>query len=129
MQKIIVAGFGLFLSCSLYAAPPVMEAPISGYGTPVTIAISSTTLTMVPSSQTSGRVGIFIDVPYTVTHPVAGFFGNCTSTSLANTIRPIEISSESARSYISMNQDVCLWLLSLNVAAATQNIHYQEIKQ
>lgn len=131
MKKLLAGIF--FVSCSVYAAPPVMEAPINGYGTPTTIAISSTTMTKVPSSQTSGRVGIFISNPSTSgPNPITGFFGNCTSNSVANTVRPIEIAASSTTTtnrYFSMREDVCLWLLSQDSSAATQNVHYQEVKQ
>lgn len=134
-MKRLMFGFGLmFLTGAIYAAGAlVVESPINGYGTPVTIAISSTTLTKVPSSQTSGRVGIFISNPASnpVT-PMAGFLGNCTSTALANTIRPIEIATSSSTTtnrYFSMREDVCLWLLSLDTTASTRNVHYQEVKQ
>ena len=111
------------------AAPPVVEAPIRDVGTPVTVAISSTTLTKVPTSQTSGRMGIFIDNPSTNTENIVGFLGDCSSTALASTIRPIELPPSVNTAYIPIREDICLWLLSLDTASATKNIHYQEIKQ
>ncbi len=116
------------------AAPLVMEAPISGFGTPASIAISSTTMTMVPSSQTVGRVGVYISLPSNTPTglPVAGFFGNCTSNSVANTVLPIEIASSSSTTtnrYFQMREDVCLWLRSLDTTSASRTIHYQEIKK
>lgn len=130
MKKLIsVVCLSIASVCS--AAPPVMETPILGYGTPVTVSISSTTLTKVPTTQTSGRVGIFLNNPTTNAQPVSGFYGNCTSTALAATIRPITISTNTASNfqYFSMREDVCLWLISLDVAAASAPIHYQEVKQ
>lgn len=127
----------LLLFCSLIgivrahafaAASLVTETPIKDYGTPVTISISSSTLTMVPSSQVSGRIGVFIDNPATNTGRIVGFFGNCTSTALASTIRPIEISPGNNTSYFPIREDVCLWLITTNTAAA-ENAHYQEVKQ
>lgn len=122
----------LAVSSAIFAAGVLtVEAPINGYGTPVTVAISSTTLTMVPTSQTSGRVGIFISNPSTNGGDVRGFMGNCTSTSLAATIKPfvIDNSSTTAGQYISMREDVCLWLTADYIGAATTSIHYQEVKQ
>lgn len=127
-QIILVLGF-IATASYCRAATPVAEAPIKSYGTPVTISISSTTLTMVPSSQTSGRLGIFFDNPNTNTGKVVGFFGNCTSTSNAPTIRPIEISPSTNSTYISMREDVCLWLVNTNTAAASESSHYQEVTQ
>lgn len=119
------------LSVAVFAAPPVMEAPINGFGTPVTVAVSSTTLTKVPSSQTSGRVGVYVSLPAGNTGMV-GHIGNCTSTSLASTLRPIEISTGTGMlpsRYFPIREDVCLWLLSLNANEATQTLNYQEVKQ
>jgi len=130
MKKVLlVLGGVICFSWNIYAAQPVAEAPVNGYGTPVTIAISSTTLTMVPSSQTSGRMGIFIDNPSTNTGNMVGFLGNCTSTSVASTIRPIELSPSANTAFIPAREDVCLWLLDTNTAAASENLHYQELKQ
>ncbi len=131
MKKLILGLLVVGFCKSLKAAPLVAEAPINGSGTPVTVAISSTTLTKVPTTQTSGRMGVFISVP-TPNTGVTGFYGDCTSTAFANTIRPIEISTATGRfpnAYFSMREDVCLWLLSLNTATSSQNIHYQEVKQ
>lgn len=132
MKRYLMALFFILSSSLVYsAAPLVSEAPISGYGTPVTIAISSTTLTKVPSSQTSGRVGVYVALPQGNTGMV-GFFGDCSSTALASTIRPIEISSATgmfASGYFPIREDVCMWLLSLNANASTQNLNYQEIKK
>lgn len=120
-------GFMLGSAVCVWAAPPVAEAPIKSYGTPVTLSISTSTLTKAPTSQTSGRMGIFIDNPNTNTARVVGFLGNCTSTALASTIRPIEIAPSSNSSYFPAREDVCLWLLSLHTSA--ESIHYQEVLQ
>lgn len=116
----------LFVSI-LHAAQPVAEAPVNGYGTPATISISTSTLTMVPTTQTTGRIGIYLDNPATNNARVVGFIGNCTSTALASTIRPIEIAQATNSSYFPLRDDVCLWLISLHTSA--ENIHIQEVKQ
>lgn len=130
MKWLIASGF-IFLASALYAAPPVAEAPVKSYGTPTTVAISSTTLTKVPdlTTQTSGRMGIFLDNPATNTGRMVGFFGNCTSTALAASIRPIEIAPGNNSSYYPIREDVCLWLIDLNTGAASENAHYQEVIQ
>lgn len=135
MKKLVIASLlliGVYAGKCHGAAGLVAETPVKAVGTPVTVAISSTTLTKVPTSQTSGRFGIYVSLPVTAGSGVVGFFGDCTSTALASTIRPIELSTGTARGgfdYFSMREDICLWLLSLNTAAATQDIHYQEVKQ
>jgi len=129
---LIVAG-SLFICGRLNAAPIYAEAPIKSVGTPATIAVSSTTLTKVPTSQTSGRMGVYINNPSTSS--VVGFMGDCTSTSLASTIRPIQIGLQTATIassilyYLPLMEEVCLWLISLNTAASTSNIHIQEVSK
>lgn len=130
MKKLLLmTAFGLLFSLKAEAAPLVAEAPINGYGTPETVAISSTTLTKVPTSQTSGRLGIFIDNPSTNTSSMVGFMGNCTSTALASTIRPLVFSPAADSAFIGIREDVCLWLLSLDTGEASENVHVQEAKQ
>lgn len=131
MKVLLGFALGLFFCGAAQAASLTAQAPIKGYGTPVTVSISSVTATKVPTSQTSGRMGIFLNNPATNSHAVTGFYGDCTSNSVANTIQPIylQTSSSTASVYLSMREDVCLWLLSLKTNAATQDIHYQEVKQ
>lgn len=132
MKKYALFALALLAYKSAHAAAfPVNESPINGYGDPVTIAISSTTLTKVPTTQTSGRFGLFINNPTSNTAPISGFMGNCTSASFASTIRPIVFSTapRATVDYLPMREDVCLWLISENLAASTANLHYQEIKK
>lgn len=125
MKKIIFALS--LLATAAVAAPLVSEAPVRSYGTPVTISIDNSTLTKVPSSQTSGRLGVYIDVPSTNTGRMVGFFGNCTSTALAATIRPIEIAPGSNSTYLPIREDVCLWLITTH--SGPESAHYQEVIQ
>lgn len=132
MKKLILSVFGLVAFYGHANAWTLFtEAPIKDVGTPVTIAVSSTTLTKVPSSQTSGRVGLYVHNPSTTA--VVGFMGNCTSTALASTIRPIQFALTTAGTgpsgiqYFPLREDVCLWLLTLLTSSPSQNIHYQEV--
>jgi len=131
-MKYFIFGFiVLSFYVSLEGAPLVAEAPIKEYGTPVTLAISSTTLTKLPTNQTSGRMGVYVSNPATNGDAVSGFLGDCTSTALASTIRPIIISTTPTfnNRYFPIREDVCLWLIALNTAVASTSVHYQEIKQ
>ena len=132
MKRITFFLVSLGLCAAVHAAPPVAEAPINGFGTPVTVSISTDTgaaaaWTKIPTSQTSGRLGVFLDVPNTNTGRIVGHFGNCTSTSIATSVRPIEIAPSSNSSYFPIREDVCLWLVTLHTAA--ESVHYQEVKQ
>ena len=129
MKRLVVLGFLVGCATSVFAAPPVAEAPIKEVGTATTVAVSSTTLTKIPTSQTSGRVGVFVDNPNGNTGFMVGHLGNCTSTVLAATIRSVEIAPSSNSSYFPIREDVCLWLITSNTGASTENLHYQEVKQ
>lgn len=128
MKRFLFVTVVSLLAAKAYAAPPVILSPIKDYGTPVTVAISSTTLTKVPTSQTSGRVEVYVS--NASTRPVTGFFGNCTSTALASTIRPIRIvndTTEQGSKVFPIREDVCLWLISTETVTDSQSIHYQEV--
>lgn len=132
MKKLM---FLVFLSVGyLEAAPLFTDAPINAVGTPTTIAISSTTQTKVPSTQTlSSRVGIYLSNPSTSS--VAGFIGDCSTTTFATSIRPIEFSNTQGGTvtnfpfYVPLRVDTCLWLISTDVTFASKNIHYQEVSK
>lgn len=132
MKKLMLVGL-LMLAGKLYAEPLVIEAPIKAVGTPVTLAISSTTLTKLPTTQLSGRQGVYVSNPSTSI--IAGFMGDCTSTSLASTIRPFEFArtttavGDASMQFFPLREDICLWLISIDVTASSKNIHYQEIKK
>lgn len=128
IKKLSLICFLIVTAKMSHSATPVAEAPIKDFGTPVTVTVTTqTTMTMLPTSQTVGRIGIFIDNPTSNGSAVSGFFGNCTSTSIASTIRPIEIAPGTNSTYFGIRDDVCLWLISL--AAGSQSVHYQEVKQ
>jgi hypothetical protein len=110
-----------------YAAPPVAEAPIKDFGTPATVSISASVFTKVPTSQTSGRMGVFLGVPSTNTGSIVGIVGNCTSTAIATTIRPVQYAPGTNSPLIPLREDVCLWLITTNATA--ENIHVQEVLQ
>jgi hypothetical protein len=127
MKKLFVLCVAMAAKEAFAAGVPTIESPIRDYGTPTTVSISTSTLTKVPTSQTSGRIGIFIDAPSTNSGRTVGFFGDCSSTSIATTVRPLEISPGTNTSYLALREDVCLWLLSTHTSA--ENVHYQEVKQ
>lgn len=111
---------------------PVNEAPINGYGTPANVSISTDTgitsaWTMVPPSQTSGRMGVFLSVPSANTGDIVGHVGNCTSTSIATSVRPVKLLKGATTALYPLREDVCLWLVTTHTAAET--ISYQEVKQ
>lgn len=130
MKTIVLVLWALFFSVIVHASGVMtIEAPVNGFGTPVTIAISSTTSTMVPSTQTSGRQGVFIGIPSTNTGRIVGFYGNCTSTTNGISIQPLNFAPGSNSIYLPLREDACLWLITTNTGAASENINYQEVKQ
>lgn len=130
MRKLILLALTLAvlpLSGAFAAKPLVAEAPITDYGTPVTVSVSSFTLTQIPTSQTAGRTGIFLDVPSTNTGNLVGHFGNCSAAAVAATIRPLEVPPSASSVFIPIAPNVCLWVITTHTSA--ENVHYQEVKQ
>lgn len=132
MKRIVLFLMAMGVWSVCHAAPPVAEAPINGYGTPTTVSISTDTSfvaawTKIPTSQTSGRMGIFVSVPAANTGALVGHLGNCTSTVIATSVRPIQIIKGTNNEYISMREDVCLWAITTHSSA--ESVHYQEVKQ
>jgi hypothetical protein len=131
MKKLFLF-LGLMLPLGAMAAPKfaprVMEAELSQFGTPATVSVSTSAWTKVnPSSSLTSRSGIIVSVPSTNNANVVGILGNCTSTAIATTVRPIEIAKGNGFTLFPLADDVCLWLLSLHTAA--ESVHYQEITQ
>jgi hypothetical protein len=117
-----------FLGLSLFAAPLVSETPVGAYGTPTTVSISTSTWTEVPaSSSLNGRSGVLVSVPATNTANMVGHLGDCSSTSIATTVRPLEFVKGNGYALVPIDDSVCLWLLSLHTAA--ENAHVQEVRQ
>lgn len=106
----------------------VEEAPIGSVGTPTTVSVSSSTWTKVPtSSSLNQRSGIIISVPSTNTANIVAHIGGCSSTSIATTVRPMEVAKGSGFVLVPIDNNTCLWTLTLNTSA--ENIHVQEIRQ
>ena len=133
MKKLLFFGLILF-ACPFLKSEgiPVRQAPIKTVVTPVSVAISSFTFTKVPTSQTVGRMGIIVSNPWANLSPISGYYGNCTSSSAVAAVSPvwIAISSNTTNNdkYISMREDVCLWLVNMG-AVGNVNLHYQEVAQ
>ena len=124
----VVVLFGLMAASSGDCAPFAAEAPVIAYGTPTTVSVSESAWTKVPASQTiNGRMALIVDVPATSNANMVGHLGDCTSTSIATTVRPLEFIKSSGFAVIGVNPGVCLWMLSLHSGA--ENVHVQEVKQ
>lgn len=104
------------------------EISISAGGTPSTVSVSTSTWTKVPAaSSLPRRAGLLVSVPASNTANVVGHFGGCSSTAIATTVRPMEFPKGNGFVLVPIDENVCLYLLSLHTAA--ENIHVQEIKQ
>ena len=103
------------------------EVSISTIGTPTTVSVSTSAWTMVPAaSSMTGREGIMVSLPTTLNAVVVGHLGNCTSTAVATTVRPLEF-AKGGFVLVPVGPGVCLWTLSLHTGA--ESIHVQEIGQ
>lgn len=134
MKRLIaLLAISLLAYPKLQAAPLTLDAPINSVGTPTAVAISSTSWTKVPTSQTTGRVGVYVTSSSTNSaNPIVGHIGNCTSTSVDTNVRPIQLTASSTTvttAYFEIRDDVCLWLLSTYTPFATQVIFVQEVKK
>lgn len=127
--------WGVLVMAAISVARPAAAEPaqvivtsISRYGTPTTVSISTSAWTKVPSSRTlNSRTEVVLDVPASNNANMVAHVGNCTSTSIATTVRPIElVKGEPDRTY-QLGGDVCLWVLSLHTAA--ENLHFQELSR
>jgi hypothetical protein len=129
MKKLVLATLFLSLAgMALAAGVRVLDTPILGYGTPASVDVSTSTWTKLPTSQTVGRVAVYVDNPSANNAAVVAHIGDCSSTSIATTVRPIEIlNGDNEGLYITLREDVCLWALSLHTSSET--VHYQEIKK
>ena len=107
---------------------PTTEVSISTVGTPTTVSISTSAWTKVPAtSSLANRNGILLSVPATLTANVVGILDGCTSTAVATTVRPMEYAKGNGFTLVPVNNDICLWLLSIHTAA--ESVHVQEVKQ
>lgn len=124
--KIFSLGLAV-LGGTVWAAPLVAEAPIKEYGTPTTISVSTSAWTKLPTSSTlDGRFGLLVSNPASSNAVMVAHLGNCTSTAIATTVRPLEI-AKGGFILVPVSPSVCVWALSLHTSA--ENIHVQEIKQ
>lgn len=117
------------LSCgfTISHAGVVREGSFSAFGIPTTVSIDNSTLTKIPTTQTAGRIGYYVSISSANAGSMVGFNGNCTSTSIANTVRPIRIAPGSNSVWFKNNENVCLWLITTTGSA--ENIFYQEMFQ
>lgn len=127
MKRLLTVLVGLFAAGSAYAAPKVMEATIGEVGTPTTVSISTSAWTKVPaSSSLTGFTGFYVSLPAASNAVMAGHLGSCSGTSIATTVRPLEL-AKGGFIFLPMDGQVCLYLISLHTAA--ESVHVQEIKQ
>lgn len=123
-----VAVVGLACAGSARADIWGREISISAGGTPTTVSISTSAWTKVPAaSSLSRRAGIIVSVPASNTANVVGHLGGCSSTAIATTVRPMEFSKGGGFVLVPIDENVCLWLLSLHTAA--ESVHVQEVRQ
>ncbi len=127
MKKLIV--LSLLLSPAVAsAAPGVFEVPVTSYGTPTTVSVSTITWTKAPAATSlTDRTAIIVNNPNANTARMVGHIGGCSATSIATTVQPLEFAPSTDFTIVPLADGVCLWLLSLHSAA--ENVHVQEVSQ
>lgn len=127
-KTILLCGFMLVCGVTAKAGMWGREVAISEGGTPTTVSISTSAWTKVPAvSSLARRTGMVVSVPASNTANVVGHFGGCSSTAIATTVRPMEFLKGGGFTLVPIDENVCLYLLSIHTAA--ENIHVQEIRQ
>lgn len=139
LKRVLMLVGALLVSGSVFAAIKVevvnaasspalsVESSIREVGTPTTVSVSTSAWTMVPAASTlTGREGIMVSLPTTLNAVVVGHLGDCTSTAVATTVRPLEF-AKGGFVFVPTGSAVCLWVLSLHSGA--ESIHVQEIGQ
>lgn len=113
---------------SAKAIEATKELSIGAFGTPHTISVSTSAWTKVPSSTTlNRRTGYIVSNPATNSANMVAHLGNCSSTTIATTVRPQEILKGNGFVFEPNDANVCLWMLSLHTSA--ENVHVQEVAQ
>lgn len=116
-------------------ADPSVEIPVSGVGSPGSVALSTDTFVVVPSSTTGNfekRTEIILTNPAAQSAVITGFIGDSStvaevdSVAVATTTIVIEIPVGGAKS-VRVDDGLFIWLKSAHTS--TENVHYQELKQ
>lgn len=128
MKRLFITLGLSFVAVVAFAAPRVEEMPITAVGTATTVSISTAAWTVVPTATSlTSRNGMLVSVPSTNNANVVGVIDVCGGTSVATTIRPIEVSKGNGFTLFPIDPGVCLYLISLDTAA--ENVHVIEVKQ
>lgn len=120
----IVLGFTLI---SL-GAGAVYEQPINAQATAGCVNVSSTTWTAVPTTADTSRFGLYATVVSTAAANMAGHIGTTTAPTLGTTVHPI-IFKPGVTQYHGLSSASILYMLSIQTAAATETVCFQEIRQ
>lgn len=123
MKSLFLLALAMAATTAAVASPLSTETPIRSVGTPVTVSVATATWTKV--TTTSGQTGYIVSTS-SATSYMAGHLGNCTSTSIATTVRPFSF-VPGAFTLIPVADNICLW--TLNLGASAENMHVQGIKQ
>lgn len=129
MKKTILL-CGLMVVCGVTAKAGMWgrEVSISEGGTSTTVSISTSAWTKVPAaSSLARRAGMVVSVPSTNNANVVGDLGSCSGYSSATSIRPLEFVKGAGFILVPIDDNLCLYLLSLHTAA--ENVHVKEIRQ
>lgn len=126
MKKLLVLLI-LAVSFGTVHADNVREVPFTSASGSETVSISSFTFTKIPTTQVDGRWGFYVGVPSTNTGDIVGVAGNCTSTSVATTVRPIQMIKGTSSYFFKYNQGMCLWLITTHTSA--ENVHVEQVIQ
>lgn len=142
LKRVLMLVGALLVSGSVFAAIKVevvngtvgggdavstQELSFSAFGTPTTLSVSTSAWTLAPAaSSLTSRTGVTVSVPASNTANIVAHVGDCPSTAVAISVRPMELIRGNGFTFFPVNNDACVWLLSLHTAA--ENVHVQEFK-
>jgi hypothetical protein len=124
----------LFAVILLFAAsvaragqPLVSEAPINAVGSVTCLAISTSAWTAVPTTNLTGRVGLYVTVIGTAAANMSGQLGTSTPSDPAS-YGPI-LFKPGLTQYHGISDAVNLYLRSLNAGVGSEQVCSQGVKQ
>ena len=131
MFRAVVASLGLVAALSTFvraSSPLVAEAPVNSVAAATTVSISTSTWTLVPTSNTAGRFGVLVNNPSGNNARMVGVLSTNSSTPTeATTVRPLEFAPATDFTFLPVSDKIYVYLLSLHTSA--ESVHVQEVKQ
>jgi hypothetical protein len=128
MKKLLLLLSFLLCAGVVHAGKPlVAEAPINAVGSATCLTISTSAWTAVPTTVTTGRVGLYVTEIGTAAANMSGQLGTSLPADPAS-YGPILL-KPGLTQYHGLSDAVTLYLRSLNAGVGSEQVCTQEVKQ